>query len=105
MRYLASLLCAIALVTPLRGQQPRWEYGRLSIRDAMGMPAPIDWSAGDSMVSSAGLIRAFEQRERAGPKHDTDPLVGVMNELSVQGWEFVQAVPTVGLIFRRQRQP
>jgi len=102
MRYLWIM---IVLATPLAAQQPRWEYGRLSIRDAMGLPAPITWSAGDSTVSSAALIRALELRERTGPKHDTDPLVGVMNELNAQGWEFVQAVPIVGLIFRRQRQP
>lgn len=105
MRYLAVLLSVSTFAIPLAAQQPRWEYGRLAIREMMGVPAPVTWSAGDSSVNTSALIKLLEQHERAGAKRNTDPLIGMMNELDAQGWEFVQAVPVVGLIFRRQRQP
>jgi hypothetical protein len=97
-----SLLTLSVLVAPLSAQQnPTWEYGRLTLSGGV----PVGWSAGDSSGNARALIQAFEERERSGTKRNTDIVVGVMNELSAQGWEFVQSVPQVGFIFRRPRQP
>jgi hypothetical protein len=102
MRTLLSLIIVTALARPLAAQdQPRWEYGILGLRGGV----PVGWSAGDSSGNARALIRAAEERERAaGMKRSADLLISVFNELDRQGWEFLQAT-SVGLIFRRQRQP
>lgn len=95
-----AIVLGMMVAAPAAAQQ--WEYGRLGLTGSV----PAGWSAGDSSGNAIGLIRAAEQRERAaGLSRRSDLLISVMNELSAQGWEFVQSAPGVGLIFRRQRQP
>jgi len=96
------LVTLLLLAAPLSAQQPpRWEYGRLALSGGV----PVGWSAGDSSGNARALIQSVEDRERSGTKRNTDIVVGVLNELSEQGWELVQAdVQFVGFIFRRPRQ-
>jgi len=65
MRGLVTCVVVMTLSTPLKAQDvPRWEYGRLSITIALGLPAPVAWSAGDSTVNSSALVKAVSQHER-----------------------------------------
>lgn len=104
MRATISALILVVLAAPLSAQDPhRWEYGRLSVSAAGGgLAVPTAWAAGDSTVESTALLASAARRQGANQK-TADPLIQVMNELSFQGWEFMQSVPLVGFVFRRHR--
>jgi hypothetical protein len=104
----AVLIVAIlwVLTVPLAAQQasaPQWEYGRLTASSAAGLTVPSAWSAGDSTVSTDSLVRSFASHTRGSANQSADPLLYVMNELGRQGWEFVQAIPQFGFVFKRRK--
>jgi hypothetical protein len=94
MRYLLLLLLLLATPTTGYAQTPaptRWEYGRLTVQSAGGLDLPSMWVVGDSIMKPP----------RPPGESKNDPLGRVLQELGNQGWEFVAAVPGVGLIFKR----
>ena len=103
------ILMVVALAQPIEAQtqtpQPRWEYGRLTATAAGALTIPTSWTAGDSTFSTDSLMRVFALNSKSGQANrSVDPLLYVMNELGRQGWEFVQAVPQFGFIFKRRRE-